>query len=173
MHHPDDRSRNVIAAFALAVADAVHEATEATVGQGGATAAALVTIGAYPGRSLEALRAALRLSQPGTVRLVERLERERWVVREPSAGRAAALHLTAAGTGTLDRLLAARAAAVDGMLAAVDPETRAALTAGAEQVLAAATRDRAALERLCRLCERRVCRDCPVAAAEATRRAGA
>ena len=155
----------MIAAFVLAAADAMRRAVEAEVGQGGAGAAALVTIGAYPGRSLERLRAALEISQPGTVRLVERLEREGWVERRPSPGRASALHLTASGAALVDRLLAARERAVAAVLEGLDPGAVAAMAATAERVLAARTSDRAALERLCRLCERRVCDACPVAGA--------
>jgi MarR family transcriptional regulator, negative regulator of the multidrug operon emrRAB len=165
MHVRSERDRNLIGAFALAAADAMRQAVEETVGQGGATPAALVTIGAYPGRSLERLRSALQLSQPGTVRLVERLQDEGWVERRPSQGRASALHLTESGTALVDRLLAARGGAMDAVLEALEPEEVAAMAAGAERALAAQTTDRAALERLCRLCERAACEACPVAAA--------
>jgi DNA-binding MarR family transcriptional regulator len=165
MHVQSTRDRNLIAAFALAAADAMRDAIEESVGQGGGAAAALVTIGAYPGRSIERLRAALRLSQPGTVRLVERLEREGWVERAPSPGRASALRLTDSGTALVERLLAARARAVDELIAPLEPEAIAAMAAAAERALVAQTADRAALERLCRLCERAACDACPVAGA--------
>jgi MarR family transcriptional repressor of emrRAB len=165
MHDRSVRDRNLIGAFALAAADAMRRATEEAVGQGGASAAALVTIGAYPGRSLERLRVALEISQPGTVRLVERLEHAGWVERRPSAGRASALHLTAGGEALVDRLLYARERALAGVLEGVEPAAVAALAAAAEQALAARTSDRAALERQCRLCLRAACDDCPVAGA--------
>src|SRR5688500_2485179 len=104
-----DRYRNVVGAFALAVADALRRAAEAEAGQSGAAAAALLTIEARPGRSIELLRAPLGLSQPGAVRLVERLERQGWVERRPSPGRATALHLTPAGAAVAGRIHAARA----------------------------------------------------------------
>src|SRR5688500_2652672 len=162
MHVRSGRDRNLIGAFALAAADAMRRAVEETVGQGGATAAALVTLGAYPGRSLEHLRTGLEISQPGTVRLVERLEREGWVERRPSPGRASALHLSASGARLVDELLDARERALAAVLEDVEPEAVAAMAAAAEQALAARTTDRAALERLCRLCERRACGACPV-----------
>jgi MarR family transcriptional repressor of emrRAB len=160
-----DRHRNVVGAFALAVADALRRAAEAEAGQSGAAAAALLTIEARPGRSIEQLRAPLGLSQPGAVRLVERLERQGWIERRPSPGRATALHLTPAGETVAERIHAARAGALAALLEPLDGDQLAALTAAAGAVLAAATADRPALERLCRLCERDVCDECPVAGA--------
>jgi MarR family transcriptional regulator, negative regulator of the multidrug operon emrRAB len=142
------------------------------VGQSGAAAAALITIDAYRGRSIEQLRGPLGLSQPGAVRLVERLQAQGWVERRPSGGRATALHLTSAGDAVVARVLAARAAALDELLEPLGDEARAAMAAAAEDALGAATTDRATLERLCRLCERAVCSACPVAGALRERRAG-
>src|SRR5918992_3674897 len=99
MHVRSDRDRNLIGAFALAATDAMRRAAETEVGQSGAAAAALITIDAYRGRSIEQLRGPLGLSQPGAVRLVERLAAQGWVERRPSGGRATALHLTSAGGG--------------------------------------------------------------------------
>jgi len=172
MHVRSDRDRNLIGAFALAAADALRSAAEAEVGQSGAAAAALITIDAYRGRSIEQLRGPLGLSQPGAVRLVERLEARGWVERRPSPGRATALHLTADGEALLKRILAARAAALDALLEPLANEQRAAMTAASEAALAAATTDRPTLERLCRLCERDVCDACPVAGALRERRSG-
>jgi MarR family transcriptional repressor of emrRAB len=166
MHERFARERNLIGAFALAAGDAMRRAAEAEVGQAGAAAGALVTVGAYPGRSIEQLRGPLGLSQPGAVRLVERLEASGWVERRASPGRASALHLTAAGEAVVERVLAARAAALEALLEPLTDEQRAAMAAAGERLLAAATTDRAALERFCRLCERAVCTACPVAAAE-------
>src|SRR5918992_2376686 len=72
------RLANLLGALALEGAGALEAATRPVVGQAGAAAAALVTIAAHPGRTIEELRAPLGLSQPGAVRLVERL---------PGAGR--------------------------------------------------------------------------------------
>jgi MarR family transcriptional repressor of emrRAB len=172
MHVRSERDRNVIGAFALAAADALRRAAEDEVGQSGAAAGALITIDAYRGRSIEQLRGPLGLSQPGAVRLVERLEARGWVERRPSPGRATALHLTADGEGLLKRILAARAAALDALLAPLPEGEVAALAAAAEDALAAATTDRPTLERLCRLCERAACERCPVAGALRERRSG-
>jgi DNA-binding MarR family transcriptional regulator len=64
----------------------VRGATEAEAALGGGAPAALVTIQAVPGRPMEAIRAMLGLSQPGVLRLVERLERAGLIERRPPPG---------------------------------------------------------------------------------------
>jgi DNA-binding MarR family transcriptional regulator len=167
MYSGNPRVANLLGALSLEAAramDAVHE----PVGETGAAASALVTIGAYPGRSIEQLRAPLGVSQPGAVRLVDRLARAGWVERAGSRGRRGfELRLTDAGEEVVDELLRRRRAALDELLAALSKREQAQLEALLEKLLAARTHDRGDLERLCRLCERRVCERCPVAAAQA------
>jgi MarR family transcriptional repressor of emrRAB len=139
MLFPDDRTANLLGALALEVAHAEQQAVDAVVGQSGAAAAAIVVIAASPGRTLEHLRGPLGLSQPGATRLVERLVTAGWVERSgPGGRRGFELRLTPAGQRILDAILLARRAALDAVL------------------------ERRDLERLCRLCERRVCSRCPV-----------
>jgi DNA-binding MarR family transcriptional regulator len=143
--------------------DAVH----GPVGETGAAASALVTIDAYPGRTIEQLRAPLGLSQPGAVRLVERLVAAGWVDRAGSRGRRGfELRLTESGRVVVDELLDRRRAALDDLLAPLSGAERDQLGRLLDKLLACRTHDRADLERLCRLCERRVCERCPVAAAQ-------
>jgi DNA-binding MarR family transcriptional regulator len=165
MHTEADRAENLAGAWCLAVADAVRRAVEETTRVGGAIPAALVTIEAYPRVTMDRLGAALQLSQPGTLRLVERLEREGWARREPGAGRAAGVVLTAAGRRTTSRLLAARDRALSEMIGPLSPTERSQLEELLGKLLAARTEDRVALTRLCRLCHRAVCESCPVSAA--------
>jgi MarR family transcriptional regulator, negative regulator of the multidrug operon emrRAB len=161
MHYHPTRPANLLGAASLAVADAVRAAVEDAVGLGGAVPAALVTLDAYPGRSMEALRAALGISQPGVVRLVERMEQRGWV-RRRSQGRAVALSLTAAGEAAVAKLLRARDDALGRMLEPLDPGEREQLQPLLAKLLAARTGERRDLERLCRLCDRGVCDACPV-----------
>jgi MarR family transcriptional regulator, negative regulator of the multidrug operon emrRAB len=159
-----DRSVNVIAAFALAVADAVRQAAEQSLGQGGSAPAALLTIGAYPGHTIEQLRSPLGLSQPGALRLVERLEQEGWLERRAATeGRGAVLYLTQAGQKTTARLLAARDVSLQALLDPLSDSQLADIATVAEVALTAQTHSRLDLERLCRLCHRAHCLDCPVA----------
>jgi DNA-binding MarR family transcriptional regulator len=163
MHSPDLRTANLLGAASLATSDAVRAAVESAVGFGGAVPAALVTIDALPGRSMESLRAALGISQPGIVRLVERVEAEGWVRRRQRTGRAVALELTAAGRRVVARLLEARDAALAASLESLGEAERRRLAALLEKLLDAQTKERVDVERLCRLCRRAVCERCPVA----------
>ena len=163
MHIRDARCANLLGATSLSIAERIREAVEREVGIGGAVPAALVTIDAYPGHNIEQLRAALGISQPGTVRLVDRLERQGWATRHPGEGRAVALALTPAGRRIVKRLLVARDAALAEMLAPLDPGDRGELMPLLEKLMAAQTHERRDLEHLCRLCQRRACQHCPVA----------
>lgn len=158
-----DRLANLLGALSLDLARAQDAATAAVVGQSGAAAAALVVIGAAPGRTVEQLRRPLGLTQPGATRLVERLVDAGWVDRGGSFGRRGLqLTLTPAGQDMLERLLAARQAALAAALVPLSVAQQAQLTAIIETLLAARVGDRDDLERLCRLCERRCCERCPV-----------
>jgi DNA-binding MarR family transcriptional regulator len=162
----DARTANLLGALALEAAGAQDAATRPVVGQAGSAAAALVTIAAHPGRSIEQLRAPLGLSQPGAVRLVERLAGAGWVERGGAGGRRGLeLRLTPQGEGILDELLSARRAALAGLLEPLPEPERDQLAGLLEKLLAARTGERGDLERLCRLCEWRTCRRCPVAGA--------
>jgi MarR family transcriptional repressor of emrRAB len=167
MYSGNARTANLLGALALEATgamDAVHEAA----GESGAAASALVTIGAYPGRAIEQLRGPIGLSQPGAARLVDRLARAGRVERAGSRGRRGfELRLTAAGEAVVEDLLARRRAALTKLLEPLDDAERDQLAGLLEKLLGACTHDRGDLERLCRLCERRVCERCPVAAAQA------
>jgi MarR family transcriptional regulator, negative regulator of the multidrug operon emrRAB len=163
MHTEAGRDANLLGAWSLAVADAVREATERVTGLGGAVPGALVTLEAYPGRSVEDLRAALGLSQPGAVRLVDRLEAEGWARREPGDGRALALQLTAAGRRVARDLLAERERSIEALLEPLGERDRSALERLLEKLLRPRAAARCDPEFMCRLCERRSCPSCPVA----------
>ena len=160
------RAANLLGALALDAAGVLEAATKPVVGQAGAAAAALVTIAAHPGRSIERLRAPLGLSQPGAVRLVERLVDLGWVERAGAGGRRGLeLRLTPAGEAVLAELLRARRAALAELIEPLTEAEHAQLSDLLEKLLAARTGDRHDLERLCRLCEWRICDECPVAGA--------
>jgi MarR family transcriptional regulator, negative regulator of the multidrug operon emrRAB len=167
MYSKDERTSNLLGALALE-ATRLQEVVHQPVGQAGAAASALDLIGAYPGRTIERLRAPLGLSQPGAVRLVERLVAAGWVDRRGSRGRRGfELRLTPDGQAILDELLARRRAALEPLLEPLTERERAQLASLLGKLLAGRTGSRDDLERLCRLCERRVCERCPVAAAQA------
>ena len=164
------RTANLLGALALEVAGAQEAVVTPVVGQAGAAASALITIAAHPGRTIERLRVPLGLSQPGAVRLVERLVDAGWVERGgPGGRRGLELRLTRQGEEVLDELLAARRALVP-LLAPLTERERGQLGGLLEKLLAARTAGRDDLERLCRLCEWRICRSYPVAGAARTAR---
>ncbi|AEG91538.1 transcriptional regulator, MarR family-like protein [Ramlibacter tataouinensis TTB310] len=131
----------------------------------GETPAALVVIGYGSGPSNDQLRRILGLSHPGAVRLVDRLVADDLVERRVGRDRrAVALYLTANGEALREELLKRRLAAMRPLLAglsASEQETFAALLH--KMLTSLETTD---LERctLCRLCDPRVCTNCPIPA---------
>ncbi|MDA0674285.1 MAG: MarR family transcriptional regulator, partial [Cyanobacteria bacterium] len=102
----DPRTANLLGALALGLADSIQQVAATQAESGGETAAALVTLGAEPGLSLNHLRQILHLSQPGTVRLVDRLASQGLVERRSGRdGRTLALYLTPAGQARRQRIL--------------------------------------------------------------------
>jgi MarR family transcriptional regulator, negative regulator of the multidrug operon emrRAB len=160
-----DRTANLLGALSTDLARGIETATAAVVGQAGAATAALVVIAAAPGRTIEHLRRPLGLTQPGATRLVERLVQAGWVHRAPARQRRGLeLTLTDQGHEILEEVLAARRAAIEEALSALTAAEQDQLSAILETLLAARIADRADLERVCRLCERKSCRACPVGA---------
>jgi DNA-binding MarR family transcriptional regulator len=158
--HPS-RLGNVVAAASLAVADAVRVAVERQAGVGGGAAAALVTLAAFPGRPQRELVSALGLSQPGAARLLDQLVARGLVLRERGGGRELALALSDAGEEAARRVLAARAAAVDALLAPLSTAERDALVEPLARLLEARAARGRDPRHVCRLCDRDACEACP------------
>lgn len=156
------RDRNVLAAWAVAVADTVRSATETSTGLAGGAPAALVAIVADPGLSVDQLRLVLTLTHPGTVRLVDRLVEQGWVRREHGTGRTLRLEPTPAGRDAERRLATARENAIAQVLASLADGDVHALVAIIDPLLHRTTDTVADMRTLCRLCDRAVCRPCPV-----------
>src|SRR4051794_382450 len=115
-----ERLLNLVGAVALAVATAQRQITEKTLNFGGSAPAALVTIAAYPGKSVEELGAVLGLTQPGATRLIDRLERAVLVRRQGGQGRRQAVHATSLGESAVTSLLDARHRALARLLEPLD-----------------------------------------------------
>ena len=161
------RDRNIVAAWALALADVIRTATEGSTGLGGGAPAALVAIVADPGLSIEDLRRILALTHPGTVRLVDRLIEQGWVRREPGIGRTVRLEPTAAGQHAERRLAVARERSVAEVLSALADSDVHVLAELLEPVLAGTASESVDhMRRLCRLCDRTACDPCPAETSE-------
>lgn len=161
-----DRTANLLGVVSLAVADRIGEMARTVLNHAGETPAALVVIGYGFGPSNERLRAILGLSHPGCVRLVDRLVADGLVVRRDGRDRReVALYLTRKGNAQRERLLSGRLAAIRPLLLPLsnaEQETLAALLHKMLSSMAPADLERCTL---CRLCDDRVCSNCPIPAA--------
>lgn len=161
----DERTLNLLGAFSLSMMDALQERLEANAGYGGETSAALVSVGAAAGLSINELSKILDLSHPGTVRLVDRLEGEGLLERKPGAdGRTLSLFLTSAGQKRRRVILKERREQLQFALSALSKNDRKQLSALLEKMLAAMTTNEQRWSTICRLCEEEVCpgENCPV-----------
>jgi DNA-binding MarR family transcriptional regulator len=161
---------NQVGALALALADRLAAAAEPA---GGATAAeALVALnGTAAGGSIDALAGIVGLSHSGTVRLVDRLERDGHVERRRGADqRSAALVLTPAGRRLARQVLTRRNAEIHSVLALLTADQQGALVGVAERVMHELGVPAEAERRLCRLCDLEACGRargrCPVIAGQ-------
>jgi len=161
----EERTLNLLGALALGIVDALGVAGETQTGYGGETPAAIVSVGAEPGISINDLRQILNLSHPGTVRLVDRLAGAGWVERRAGIdGRTVALFLTDAGVERRQAILTERRQPLHQAIHGLTLEERTQLTHLLEKMLVAMTTDKLKAFAICRLCEEEVCPGdrCPV-----------
>lgn len=162
------RDLNVIGAFALALADDLKAAMQELAEGNESACAALVVIGQESGLSVDRLSKILCLSQPGTVRLVDRLAEARLVERKTGSDRrTVALRLTEPGKRQVKSLLIGRRHALVQALRELDPGERQVLAAIADKVLRGVSHTPVECDRRCRLCDDDTCPDesCPMVAA--------
>lgn len=160
-----DRTANLLGAVGLAVADRIEAVAREVLSRAGETPAALVVIGYDLGPSNEELRRILRLSHPGSVRLVDRLIADGLVERrEGRDRRAVSLHLTDRGRAVREELLQGRLVVVRSLLTPLTEAEQETLDGLLHKLLS--SMDTTNLERctLCRMCDDRVCIDCPIPA---------
>jgi DNA-binding MarR family transcriptional regulator len=158
----DDRLANLLGVAVLAAHDRMRAAVEAELPAGGAAPAALVHLHAHPGETVEALRRVLAISQPATVRALDRLAAAGLLERRPGPDRRSlALHLTADGERAAQRLHARRAEALNTLLGVLAPAEQEALRPLLERLVASLAADRAGALTTCRLCDRAACTSAP------------
>jgi DNA-binding MarR family transcriptional regulator len=161
-----DHTANLLGAVGLAVTDRIEETARDVLGRAGETPAALVVIGYGMGPSNEQLRRILGLSHPGSVRLVDRLVADGLVERRPGLRdkRAVALHLTEDGAIRREDLLQGRLAAIRPLLSPLTEAEQEAFADLLRKLLSAIGTSSLECRTLCRLCDNRVCTDCPIPA---------
>lgn len=160
-----DFAANLLGVVGLAVADRIEKAALSILGRAGEAPAAVVVIGYGLGPSNEQLRRILGLSHPGSVRLVDRLVDDGLVERrEGPDKRSIALYLTKRGKDFRQKLLKERLAAVRPLLVPLTKDEQEKLAELLHKLLT--SMDTTDLERcnLCRLCDDRVCINCPIPA---------
>jgi MarR family transcriptional repressor of emrRAB len=173
-----DRLTNLLAVVALEVGDRVRADVQGAAGLGSAGPAALVALEEFAnGASIERLRDVIGLTHSGCVRLVDRLAGAGLVQRRAASDvRAVSVVLTRAGHAAARRVRAARAGAIEPLLAELDDDDRRRLEDLCGRLVRTATRQRLAARAhdappeggwLCRMCDFIACgRDrglCPAA----------
>ncbi|WOE75267.1 MarR family winged helix-turn-helix transcriptional regulator [Alterisphingorhabdus coralli] len=161
----DKALENRIGAFALTVSDKVQQAITTRFDKAGETPAALTAIGAAPGLTISDLQPVLRLSQPGTVRLVDRLVADGLVEkRKGEDARQVLLYLTAKGKRLRRSLLDLRHQAIVQLTQGLDVAQRETLIGLLDQMM----RDYPTCEmdkyQACRMCDQDACARCPIPA---------
>ncbi|MEM1046704.1 MAG: MarR family transcriptional regulator [Pseudomonadota bacterium] len=160
-----DRTANLLGVVGLAVADRIEDTAREVLNHAGETPAALVVIGYGSGPSNDQLRRVLGLSHPGTVRLVDRLVADGLVERRKARDkRAVALHLSERGMAIREDLLKGRLAAIRPLLTPLTGMEQETLTTLLHKMLSSMETTADERRTLCRLCDNRICTDCPIPA---------
>ena len=156
---------NLVGALGLTLADGQQRAISAATGLAPSEAAALNFVGQTPGCSIEAVRTALAISHPGTVRVIDRLAGRALVERGAGVdGRTRGLWLTPSGQDAWVCLNETRLAWVHEAIDRLDRTEQAELEAAVEVLLTALTPGYDESEHMCRLCDLRACPQdrCPI-----------
>ena len=156
---PARQPANLLGALALAVSDRMAEEMADRSGHSDTAAAALSALDEFLGQpSIELLARVVGLSHSGTVRLVDRLERDGLVRRRSGLDRRATnVSLTAAGRRAARRIQKSRLEALDAILDPLSNSERATFTVLAGRILVGMMREPDATRWICRLCDLSAC----------------
>ena len=160
---------NVLGTFALTITDRIGIAARRVARHGANAPAALVTLLWYPDRPIAFLAARLRVTHPGAVQLVDRLEHDGLVERIPAHdGRTKLLALTPHGEAVAIEVLAERRLVLERAVSVLTEAEVRALADTMSTMLEAITDDLLTSEYMCRMCDELACPDarCPVERAE-------
>jgi len=140
-------------ALALAVADSIASVSASFSPSGPATAV-MVFLSMEPGLPISVLASRIRLSHAGTVRLIDRLEREQLVERRRHIAdrRARFIHLTNSGKKITEALLKAREQVISECVSPLSPNDLDILGVLSERLFVANGFDKDGSISLCHLC---------------------
>jgi MarR family transcriptional repressor of emrRAB len=166
------RLENIVGALSLALVDKMEQAFHAETNRGPSAIAAINQIGAEPGLTIERLRRIIALSHSASVRLVDQLVADGFVIREVGADgdrRARALRLTEEGEALLCNAREARRQVAAGALARLSAGEREALDAIIGKMFQSLMGPEDDDEVVCRMCDESACPQdrCPVPRKEA------
>jgi MarR family transcriptional repressor of emrRAB len=171
---------NRVGALLLVAHDSMADAAGRALGRGAQAPAALVALREFlEDATIQQLSDVIGLTHSATVRLVDRLVADGYVVRQGSGrdGRTVGIRLTKAGTDAAERVRQARRRAIEEVLTALSDQERRALATQVDKLLVGVARRRLESRALgepvsgwmCRLCDLGACGRpegrCPVAAA--------
>lgn len=159
------RTANLLGALAVAVSDKLDNHLKSHPNQTDSSAAALHLLGLFEGCSNSQLSAALKLSHPATVRLIDKLEADGLATSKPGTDRrSVALFLTAAGRKRVRAILQERCVALEAIVDALSPQQRTQLDGIAETLLRSFATSPVEGAYICRLCDEIACppERCPV-----------
>lgn len=165
MKKSDARSANLLGALALVMTDAMSRELRELTDICASDWAALILLEQMPGITVDHLARIVRLSQPGAVRMINRLVEEGRVERQQGTDRRARpLALTPAGQRLVRAMLLGREKVLMNGLDALDDDERGALTRLMEKMLFSLAKDEAASDTACRLCDIHACpeENCPL-----------
>lgn len=138
---------------------------EAFGGASPSTSAAILTLHFQAPLTGTQLSRILRLSQPATVRLLEKLVEAGLVARDmQGGGKEVQLSLTPPGKARAEAFLGSRNRALNALLAPLPPEKRKLLANLLDDMLPTAVESRADARFLCRYCDHGICDGpaCPI-----------
>ncbi len=161
----NDFTDNLLGALSLAIVDSIEGAAHKALGMGGQAAGALVLLHLRPGVTVNRLAERLRLSQPGMVRLVDRLAKAGLVQRNSAQDRRAVqLTLTKQGVDQLLSLRRVRANRLSALTSDLGSKDRATLRRILGALMKKMTPDVVSAYANCRLCDTATCQSegCPI-----------
>lgn len=164
--HAMSRDASLLGALAVAIIDELDAAADAVSTLTSTQRAALNVIAQHRGATIRDVADVLKMSHPGTVRLIDRLQADDYVERRAGHdARSVALHLTPTGRRLWNRQRSARNAALEGLIAALPRASRSAARDVATTLLTHLSVDQTRAGSICRFCDESECPQdrCPVA----------